>query len=43
LLNDQWVIQEMGGNQVSWKLMKMETPLTRTYGIHERQSWEESL
>jgi hypothetical protein len=35
LLNNQWVIVEIKrklGSQASWKLMKMKTQPTRTYG-----------
>jgi hypothetical protein len=35
LLNDQWVIDEI---KDSWKLMKMKTRPTRTYGTQQRRS-----
>jgi hypothetical protein len=39
LLNDQWVIDEKKEEiKGSWKLMKMKTRLTGTYGTQERQS-----
>jgi hypothetical protein len=38
LLHDHWVTKKMRGNQVSWILMKMKTPLTRTDGTQQRQS-----
>jgi hypothetical protein len=39
LLNDQWVIDEIKRKlKVSWKLMKMKTQPTRTYGTQQRQS-----
>jgi hypothetical protein len=37
-INDQWVIEEIRKSKGSWKLMKMKTPPTRTYGTHQRQS-----
>jgi hypothetical protein len=42
-LNDQWVIDEIKEElKGSWKLMKMKTQLTRTYGTEQRQSYVES-
>jgi hypothetical protein len=39
LLNDQWVIDEIKEEvKGSWKLMKMKTQPTRTYGTQQRQS-----
>jgi hypothetical protein len=35
LLNDQWVIEEI---KRFWKLMKMRTRPTRTYGTQQKQS-----
>jgi hypothetical protein len=38
LLNDQWVIDEIKEEiKISWNLMKMNTPPTRTYGTQQRQ------
>jgi hypothetical protein len=38
LLNDQRVIDETRKFKVSWKLMKMKTGPTRTYGTQQRLS-----
>jgi hypothetical protein len=39
LPNDQWVTGEIKEEtKYSWKLMKMKTPPTRTYGTQQRQS-----
>jgi hypothetical protein len=39
LLNDQWVIDEIKRKfKGSWKLMKMKTRATGTYGTQQRQS-----
>jgi hypothetical protein len=38
LLNEQWIIDEIKEEiKMSWKLMKMKTQPTRTYGTQQRQ------
>jgi hypothetical protein len=44
LLNNQCITEEIWEKKSSsWNLMKMKTEPARTYGIQQRQSYEESL